>query len=146
MRIRCSEHPVRACDAPTCTSPGGFFVPLRELQTLNSVPEIYFQKFTVWLSPRDFTHIYARPFDGCTFYMTFCFEFAFVWKLDTIPYKNRPHCKRSTVRPCHFHKLFPNKKSAPKTSKVSRHVSFYQETTWGCFWKIASLKKPIVFR
>ena len=58
MRIRCLQHPVRACDAPTCTSPGGFSVPLRELQTLNSVPDIYFPKFTVWLPPRDLTHNY----------------------------------------------------------------------------------------
>lgn len=43
MRIRCSQHPVRACDALTCTSPGGFSVPTRELQTLNSVPEYIFK-------------------------------------------------------------------------------------------------------
>lgn len=43
MRIRCHEHPVRACDALTCTSPGGFSVPTRELQTLNSVPEYIFK-------------------------------------------------------------------------------------------------------
>ena len=62
MRIRCSLHPVRACDALTCTSPGGFSVPLRELQTLNSVPDIYFPKFTVWLPPRDLTHRYLYLF------------------------------------------------------------------------------------
>ena len=43
MRIRCSQHPVRACDALTCTSPGGFSVPTRELQTLNSLPEYIFK-------------------------------------------------------------------------------------------------------
>ena len=43
MRIRCQSHPVRACDALTCTSPGGFSVPIRELQTLNSIPEYIFK-------------------------------------------------------------------------------------------------------
>ncbi len=35
MRVGCSQHPMRACGASTRTSPGGFFVPIRELHMWN---------------------------------------------------------------------------------------------------------------
>ena len=84
MRIRCQSHPVRACDAPTCTSPGGFSVPTRELQTLNSVPEYIFKHL-----------LYG-----------FRLVILLISYLLKIYEKNKTHCeKRSTVRLLFFIRL-----------------------------------------
>lgn len=84
MRIRCHEHPVRACDALTCTSPGGFSVPTRELQTLNSLPEYIFKHL-----------LYG-----------FRLVILLISYLLKIYEKNKTHCeKRSTVRLLFFIRL-----------------------------------------
>ena len=51
----------------------------------------------------------------------------------------------SPVRFCDFYRFFPNKKSAPMTSWVSRHGKLHTEYILFLLLKICILKKPIHF-
>ena len=57
MRIRCQSHPVRACDVCGMHKPRRFFCSNQRTSNLKFVTGIYFQTFTVRLSPCNFTHI-----------------------------------------------------------------------------------------
>lgn len=105
MRIRCHEHPVRACDALTCTSPGGFSVPTRELQTLNSVPEYIFKHL-----------LYG-----------FRLVILLISYLLKIYEKNKTHCKkRSTVRLLFFIRLFQIKNPHQRLQKCLGTARFIE--------------------
>ena len=57
MRIRCHEHPVRACDVLSMHKPRRFFCSNQRTSNLKFGTGIYFQTFTVRLSPCNLTHI-----------------------------------------------------------------------------------------
>lgn len=69
MRIRCSLHPVRACDVCSMHKPRRFFCSNQRTSNLKFVTGIYFQTFTVRLSPCNFTHIYLYFLEKLTFAM-----------------------------------------------------------------------------
>lgn len=70
MRIRCSQHPVRACDVLSMHKPRRFFCSNQRTSNLKFVTGIYFQTFTVRLSPCDLTHIIPLNDLKNTFYLS----------------------------------------------------------------------------
>ena len=69
MRIRCQSHPVRACDVCSMHKPRRFFCSNQRTSNLKFGTGIYFQTFTVRLSPCNLTHIYLYFLEKLTFAM-----------------------------------------------------------------------------
>ena|GEM_PF-4928381 len=70
MRIRCSLHPVRACDVLSMHKPRRFFCSNQRTSNLKFGTGIYFQTFTVRLSPCNLTHIIPLFFRKICYVLT----------------------------------------------------------------------------